>query len=102
MKRLIKSLLITSTFILLACSDDSLGKYVYYDLDQTLHTQGKCKAVLNYHGSMPVRVMAVESLRHVNFSKICSQCVTERQIIQLDEINRSYAPDDDYNSNDSE
>lgn len=65
---------------------DRLGKYVYYDLDGTLHTKGGCTAVLNFHGSKPVKVVETASLENINFNKICSQCVTEIQIDELKQI----------------
>lgn len=66
-----------------ACGDEGLGKFVYFDADHILHSQPKCSAVLKYNNAQPVTPVKVEDVHQRQLEKICSQCVTEKQLEQL-------------------
>ena len=63
-----------------------IGDYVYIDFRGILHTKNGCQAVYKDHGAQPVSVTCVKDMDEIDFSKICSQCVTDMQLTELEEI----------------
>ena len=64
---------------------DMLGIYVYVDRGHILHTKNGCKAVYRIPtvGTQPVTAIDVETIYHIDYSQICSQCVTSKQLHML-------------------
>ena len=71
----------------------SLGKYVYVDKGNIIHTKKDCKAVYKDHNAQSIDIVPVNYVwaPHSGLQNICSVCVTERQIEQLDSITSSIA-----------
>lgn len=93
MRFLAKTLLI---ILLVACisscrgNDEGKGsaiKYVYLDRAGILHTKNGCKAVTKiYGGNQPVKPLRAENITKEMLNNICSQCVTENQLLRLSDI----------------
>lgn len=71
----------------------ALGKYVYIDRGKIIHTKKDCKAVFKDHNAQSIDIVPVN---HVwapssGLQNICSVCVTDCQIEQLDSITSSIA-----------
>lgn len=60
-----------------------IGKYVYIDEANILHTKTKCSAVYKDHNSQAVKPILTNDVTYDNLKQICSQCVTEKQLDQL-------------------
>ena len=67
---------------------DFLGRYVYEDRGHILHTKNGCKAVYRIPtvGTQPVTAIDVETIYRIDYSRICSQCVTPEQLEMLSMI----------------
>ena len=57
-----------------------IGKYVYIDKDMVIHTKNGCKAVYKDHNSQSVQPVEPQCLSYGSLDKVCSACVTEKQI----------------------
>ena len=76
-------------------SNVGLDKYIYVDKGGFIHTRKDCKAIYKKDNAQAVDIVSV---RHVwvpngGLENICSQCVTYRQIHQLDSISSTVAYD---------
>ena len=64
----------------------SIGKYVYIDRAGVLHTKQGCSAVYKEHEMQEVRPVELSLLVEKRLEKVCSQCVSESQLIHLHHI----------------
>lgn len=72
--------------------NDTLRKYVYVDKANVVHTNNGCKSVYKYHSMQSVEPVSPNSLWVESvLDKVCSQCVSEKQIDQLNNIINSVA-----------
>jgi len=62
-----------------------LGTYVYLDRAFVLHTKNGCKAVYKDHNMQEVRPLTIDEVTRNRLERVCSQCVTEEQIILMSE-----------------
>lgn len=67
-----------------ARTEDGIGLYVYLDRARVLHTKNGCKAVFKDHNMQEVRPVKPADLKMENLKRVCSQCVTEYQLIELE------------------
>lgn len=58
--------------------EKGLGKYVYVDSQEILHSNNECKKITKVHGATPVRVYAKKELTPSIWRAICSQCVNDK------------------------
>lgn len=65
---------------------DSLGIYVYIDGAGVLHTKNGCGAVFKDHSMQVVRPVETIEVSEYNLRRICSQCVTEDNLLYLKDI----------------
>ena len=65
--------------------EPELGTYVYLDRAFVLHTKNGCKSVYKDHNMQEVRPIPIEEVTRNRLEKVCSQCVTEEQLIILSE-----------------
>ena len=65
---------------------EGIGLYVYIDRAWVLHTKNGCKAVYKDHNMQEVRPVNPEEVTRSNLKRVCSQCVTESQLIELEGI----------------
>ena len=91
MKRTI--VIIASLVVFLYASCDKkpkLGKYVYIDRSNTLHTDSKCDAIFCIKGAYPVNFIPIERVSTEDWNNTCSKCVSDAmydKIVQNAEIN---------------
>jgi len=64
--------------------EEGIGLYVYFDRAWVLHTKNGCKAVYKDHNMQEVRPVSPTELKMENLKRVCSQCVTEHQLIELE------------------
>ena len=64
---------------------DRIGRYVYEDRGHVLHTKSGCKAVFKIPniGTQPVTAIETEKILSIDYSMICSQCVTSDDLEYL-------------------
>lgn len=89
------------SIILLSCGDrktrqepketrktenEGIGLYVYLDRAWVLHTKNGCKAVYKDHNMQEVKPVKPEEVTRKNLMRVCSQCVTESQLLELEGI----------------
>ena len=67
-----------------AKTEKGIGLYVYFDRAWVLHTKNGCKAVFKDHNMQEVRPVKPTDLKMENLKRVCSQCVTEYQLIELE------------------
>lgn len=61
--------------------------FIYIDRAGVLHTQSGCKAVTKiYGGTQPVKPLKAGNVTKEMLNNICSQCVTEKQLLYLSDI----------------
>ena len=65
-------------------TEEGIGVYVYLDRARVLHTKNGCKAVFKEHNMQEVRPVKPTDLKMENLKRVCSQCVTEHQLIELE------------------
>lgn len=65
--------------------EPELGAFVYLDRAFVLHTKNGCKSVYKDHNMQEVRPIPIEEVTRNRLEKVCSQCVTEEQLILLSE-----------------
>lgn len=65
--------------------EPELGTYVYLDRAFVLHTKNGCKAVYKDHNMQEVRPLTFDEITRDRLKRVCSQCVTEEQLILLSE-----------------
>lgn len=65
--------------------DPVLGEYVYLDRAFVLHTKNGCKAVYKDHNIQEVCPITIDDVTRNNLRRVCSQCVTEEQLILMSE-----------------
>ena len=65
---------------------EEIGYYVYFDRAWVLHTKNGCKAVYKDHNMQEVRPVKPLDITRSNLKRVCSQCVSESQIIELEEL----------------
>ena len=65
--------------------EPELGTYVYLDRAFVLHTKNGCKAVYKDHNMQEVRPLTIDEVTRNRLERVCSQCVTEEQIILMSE-----------------
>lgn len=65
---------------------DGVGLYVYIDVAGVLHVKNGCKAVYKDRSMQVVRPVNPVDVLRSNLNRICSQCVTEDNIVQLEAI----------------
>lgn len=58
-------------------------KYVYVDNMGTLHTKASCKGIKPF---MNVDSVLIDNLRKDHLKKLCTRCISNEQIEQLDNI----------------
>lgn len=70
-----------------------LGKYVYVDRGFIIHTKKDCNAIYKEHNAQSINIVPVRYIWAPNsgLKNICSKCVNEQQIEQLDSIVSSIA-----------
>lgn len=62
----------------LSSCEKKLGKYVYVDVGQILHTDNQCDNIFEADNAKPVRVLLVEKLKRGNWQYVCSRCVNDK------------------------
>lgn len=62
---------------------ETIGKYVYIDIDDNLHADRNCKHIADDHGAKPVRFCPTNTLSSDDFIQVCSQCVTDSLYEQI-------------------
>lgn len=100
-------ILVLFTVLICACDSqrpnkrisETVGKYVYIDIAGVLHVKNGCKAVYKDHGEQEVRPYTLHSLKRENLNKICSQCVSEKQLTELFKISEYNYSDSSKNNN---
>lgn len=65
---------------------DCLGIFVYIDGAGVLHTKNGCRAVFKDHSMQVVRPVEITEVSEYNLRRICSQCVTESNILHLKDL----------------
>ena len=65
-------------------TEEGIGLYVYFDRAWVLHTKNGCKAVYKDHNMQEVRPVKPTELKKEKLKRVCSQCVTEHQLIELE------------------
>ena len=92
-----KNLLLLVILIMMSCSSNTskketslpdkkeptLGMYVYLDNGLVLHTKNGCKAVFKNKNMQAVRPIPIEEVSEAYLKRVCSQCVTEKQLSML-------------------
>ena len=63
---------------------EGIGLYVYIDGAWVLHTKNSCKAVYKDHNMQEVRPVKPEEVTKANLKRVCSQCVSESQLLELE------------------
>lgn len=84
-----------------AGSKDGVGLYVYIDVAGVLHVKNGCKSVYKDRGMQVVRPVDPVDVTRSNLNRICSQCVTEGNIVQLKAIISAREQTYDYDIQDS-
>lgn len=77
---------------------DHIGKYVFEDRGHILHTKNGCKAVYKIPtvGMQPVTAIDVETIISIDYSRICSQCVTSDDLEYLSAIAKIHREEQEY------
>lgn len=67
-----------------------IGKYVYIDRRNVLHTKNGCKAVYKDNNMQQVNPIEPVCISFENLNSVCSQCVTEQMIDSLRNLFKTY------------
>ncbi len=83
-KSLLFALLLSTTVFTLSCNNgnDSIKRYVFIDDSYTLHTDPECQGIYKVEGG-ELLIIQIESINDSNLGKICSRCVSEKQLKYL-------------------
>lgn len=64
-------------------AEKKIGRYLYIDNANVLHTKNGCSAVYKERSMQPVEPILKEELNRQSLRRVCSKCVSEKQLDSL-------------------